>query len=220
MIPRRGQRTRKQQQRSIVTQHRLLDAAIAAFSENGFKGTSTRDIANRAGVHHPLITYHFKSKDRLWRAAADKAFGDFRDALAVTYDRTAGHGPKVRMATMVRAYMHYARSQPALHRVMVLEASYPSPRLDWLIENHLQPLFDRAFELIEDLQRTGMAPSGNPKLLFNMIRVCSGGLLALGNELKLSSGIDIDDDETLDEIADMIVQLFLPSGGPHEDAAA
>ena len=59
MVPRRGQRTRKQQQRSIVTQHKLLDAAIAAFSENGFKGTSTRDIADRAGVHHPLITYHF-----------------------------------------------------------------------------------------------------------------------------------------------------------------
>ncbi len=122
------------------------------------------------------------------------------------------------MATMIRAYLHYARSQPALHKVMVLEASYPSPRLDWLIENHLQPLFDRAFELIEELQRTGMAPNGNPKLLFNMIRVCSGGLLALGNELKLSSGIDIDDDETLDEIADMIVQLFLPNTSRHEDA--
>jgi len=219
MVPRRGQRTRKQQQRSIVTQHKLLDAAIAAFSENGFKGTSTRDIANRAGVHHPLITYHFKNKDRLWRAAADKVFGDFRESLTVTYDRAAGHQPNVRMAKMIRAYMHYARSQPALHKLMVLEASYPSPRLDWLIEYHLQPLFDRAFGLIEDLQRTGMAPNGNPKLLFNMIRVCSGGLLALGNELKLSSGIDIDDDETLDEIADMIVQLFLPSGGPHEGAA-
>ena len=218
MVPRRGQRTRKQQQRSIVTQHKLLDAAIAAFSENGFKGTSTRDIADRAGVHHPLITYHFKNKDLLWRAAADKVFGDFRQSLTVTFEQIAEHGPKVRMAAMIRAYVHYARSQPALHKVMVLEASYPSPRLEWLIENHLQSLFDSAFELIADLQRTGVAPNGNPKLLFNMIRLCSGGLLALGNELKLSSGIDIDDDETLDEIADMIVQLFLPGDCPHEDA--
>ena len=217
MVPRRGQRTRKQQQRSIVTQHKLLDAAIAAFSENGFKGTSTRDIADRAGVHHPLITYHFKNKDLLWRAAADKVFGDFRQSLTVTFEQIAEHGPKVRMAAMIRAYVHYARSQPALHKVMVLEASYPSPRLEWLIENHLQPLFDSAFELIADLQRTGVAPNGNPKLLFNMIRLCSGGLLALGNELKLSSGIDIDDDATLEEIADMIVQLFLPGDSPRED---
>ena len=220
MVPRRGQRPRKQQHRSIATQRKLLDAAIAAFSENGFKGTSTRDIADRAGVHHPLITYHYKNKDRLWRAAADRVFGDFRQSLTATFEQTAKHGPKARMAAMIRAYVHYARSQPALHKVMVLEASYPSLRLDWLVENHLQPLFDSAFELIEDLQRTGVAPNGNPKLLFNMIRLCSGGLLALGNELKLSSGIDIDDDETLDEVADMIVQLFLPGDGPDEAASA
>ncbi len=65
---------RKQQQRSLVTQKKLLEAAIEAFSENGFKGTSTRDIAERAGVHHPLITYHFKNKDLLWRAAAQRVF--------------------------------------------------------------------------------------------------------------------------------------------------
>lgn len=57
---------RKQQKRSIQTRQKLLDAALEAFSENGFKGTSTRDIAERAGVHHPLITYHFKNKEELW----------------------------------------------------------------------------------------------------------------------------------------------------------
>ncbi len=216
IAPPHVQRTRKQQHRSIVTQQKLLDAAIAAFSENGFKGTSTRDIAERAGVHHPLISYHFKNKDRLWRAAADKVFGDFSQSLAATFDEIAGRSPKVRMAAMIRAYVYYARSQPALHKVLVLEASYPSTRLDWLVEHHLQPLFDTAFGMMAELQQTGVAPTGNPKLLFNMIRLCAGGLLALGNELKLSSGIDIDDDETLDEIADMIVRVFLPGGSPHE----
>jgi AcrR family transcriptional regulator len=75
------QPARKQQQRSVVTQQKLLDAAIEAFSENGFKGTSTRDIAERAGVHHPLITYHFKNKDQLWRAAADHVFSAFTLSL-------------------------------------------------------------------------------------------------------------------------------------------
>ena len=70
-------RMRKQQHRSIVTQQKLLDAAIEAFAENGFKGTSTRDIAKRAGVHHPLINYHFKKKDQRGRAAAHRIFSDF-----------------------------------------------------------------------------------------------------------------------------------------------
>jgi AcrR family transcriptional regulator len=201
---------RKQQQRSIVTQEKLLDAAIDAFSEKGFKGTSTRDIAERAGVHHPLITYHFKNKDRLWRAAADRVFRDFRRSLAASLEVHKDESPKERMASMIRTYLHYAKSQPALHKVMVQEASYPNERLDWLIEAHLKPLFDTSFVLMEELQQIGVAPPGNPKLLFNMIRLSSGGLLALGNELKGSSGIDIDAEGTLDEIAEMIVNVFLP----------
>lgn len=201
---------RKQQQRSVVTQQKLLNAAIQAFSENGFKGTSTRDIAERAGVHHPLITYHFKNKDKLWRAAADKVFRDFRHSLAASLEFHQDKGPKERMAAMIKAYVYYAKSQPALHKVMVQESSYPNPRLDWLIETHLKPFFNASFSMIEDLQRIGVAVPGNPRMLFNMIRLSSGGLLALANELSASSGIDINNDETLDEMSDMIVRIFLP----------
>lgn len=188
----------------------MLDAAIEAFSENGFKGTSTRDIAERAGVHHPLITYHFKNKDQLWRAAADRVFGDFRRSLAASFENEQHTCPKRRMTALIRAYLYYAKGQPALHKVMVQEASYPNPRLDWLIENHLRPFFDATFAMIEELQRVGVAPAGNPKLIFNMIRLSSGGLLALGNELKASSDVDIESDDTLEEIADLIVAVFLP----------
>ena len=114
------------------------------------------------------------------------------------------------MASLIRAYVRYAKSQPALHKVMVQEASYPNPRLDWLIETHLQPFFNASFELLEELQALGVAQPGNPRLLFNMIRLSSGGLLALGNELRQSSGIDVEQDETLDEIADLVVAVFLP----------
>ena len=201
---------RKQQQRSIRTKRKLLDAALEAFSENGFKGTSTRDIAERAGVHHPLITYHFKNKEELWRAAADRIFTEFNAALASAAQAQAGECPKARMSAMIRAYVHYAAGQPALHKVMVQEASRPSRRLDWLIDNHLRPLFEAAVGDIKVLQERGVAPPGDPALLFNMIRVSSGGLLALSLELKGTSGIDLDQPGRLDELADMIVRVFLP----------
>jgi AcrR family transcriptional regulator len=213
------QPARKQQQRSIVTQQKLLDAAVEAFSENGFKGTSTRDIAERAGVHHPLITYHFKNKDQLWRAAADHIFGAFTRSLAQSLQENQGLTAKERMSEMIYAYVRYAKSQPALHKVMVQEASYPNARLDWLIKTHLKPFFDATSSMLTELQSLGVAPPGNPALLFNMIRLSSGGLLALGNELKVSSGIDVDDPDTLDEIAQMIIAVFLPGDMPDETAA-
>jgi AcrR family transcriptional regulator len=201
---------RKQQQRSIRTKQKLLDAALEAFSEHGFRGTSTRNIAERAGVHHPLITYHFRNKEELWRAAADRIFTDFNKALAAAAAAQAGECLKVRMSALIRAYVHYAASQPALHKIMVQEASRPSRRLDWLIATHIRPLFDAAVVDFEVLQERGIAPAGNPKLLFNMVRVSSGALLALSLEFKGTSGIDMYQPGRLDELADMIISIFLP----------
>ena len=188
----------------------MLDAALEAFSENGFKGTSTRDIAERAGVHHPLITYHFRNKEELWRAAADRIFTEFNTALYAAAQAQADECPKARMSAMIRAYVHYAAGQPALHKVMVQEASRPSSRLDWLIDNHLRPLYEAAVKDIKLLQERGVAPPGDPALLFNMIRVASGGLLALSLELKGTSGLDLEQPGQLDTLADMIVSVFLP----------
>ena len=201
---------RKQQQRSIRTKQKLLNAALEAFSENGFKGTSTRNIADRAGVHHPLITYHFRNKDELWRAAVDRIFTEFNAALAAAAKAQAGECPKARMSALIRAYVHYAAGQPALHKIMVQEASQPSQRLDWLIDTHIRPLFDAAVEEIKVLQERGVAPPGDTKLLFNMIRISSGALLALSLEFKGTSGIDMYQPGRLDELADMIIAVFLP----------
>ena len=205
-----GKPARKRQQRSIVTQQKLLEAAIQAFSVNGFKGTSTRDIADRAGVHHPLITYHFKNKDRLWRAATDRIFRDFNISLVKAMSAVPEVNPRARAEAFVRTYVRFSHSEPALHKIILQEASYPSERLDWLIENHLRPLFDVVHEALTDLQNLGIAPAGDPALLFNMIRVSAGGLIALKHELKGTSNIDLDDDEQIEELANMIIRVFFP----------
>ena len=207
---------RKQQQRSIVTQQKLLDAAISAFSENGFKGTSTRDIAERAGVHHPLITYHFSNKDRLWRSAVKYVFNDFILELQRAQETHANDCPKERFAAMIRIYVNYAAKNPALHKIVLQESSHNSDRLEWLSENFLNPLTDAASRYLAELQEKGVAPQGDPLILYNMTRVSSGTLIALALELKNTSGIDFDSPEKLDELAEMIVRVFLP-GNVDED---
>lgn len=201
---------RKTQQRSLKTKQKLLDAALEAFSENGFKGTSTRDIAARAGVHHPLITYHFSNKDRLWRSAVKYVFRDFIGALQQAEEELAGDCPKMRFATMIRIYVHHAARHPTLHKIILQESNYQSDRLEWLSENFLNPLADSASHQIAELQKRGVVPEGDPLIIYNMIRVSSGTLIALALELKNTSDIDLQSEEKLDEMADLIVRLFLP----------
>jgi AcrR family transcriptional regulator len=201
---------RKQQQRSVLTKQKLLDAALEAFSENGYKGTSTRDIAARAGVHHPLITYHFSNKDRLWRSAVKYVFSDFIGALQKAQEEHATDCPKARFAAMIRIYVHYAASHPALHKMILQESSSPSDRLDWLSENFLGPLSEVSSGYIAELQEKGVTPPGNPALIYNMVRASSGGLIALALELRTTSNIELEDTADLDALADLIVTVFLP----------
>jgi len=196
-----------------LTKQKLLDAALEAFSENGFKGTSTRDIAARAGVHHPLITYHFSNKDRLWRSAVKYVFRDFIGALQKAQEEHAKDCPKARFAAMIRIYVHYAARHPALHKIILQESSNPSDRLDWLSENFLKPLSEVSSGYIAELQEKGVTPPGNPALIYNMVRVSSGGLIALALELKSSAEIDLDSEVELDKLADLIISVFLPGEG-------
>ena len=57
-----------------ATRAAILQSALQIFSERGFDGGSTRDIAEHAGVHHALIKYYFDNKDTLWRAAVTFLF--------------------------------------------------------------------------------------------------------------------------------------------------
>lgn len=48
---------------------RILDAAARVYSETGFRGATTRLIAERAGVNEITLFRHFGSKERLLREA-------------------------------------------------------------------------------------------------------------------------------------------------------
>jgi AcrR family transcriptional regulator len=49
------------------TRHRILDAALEAFSEASFKAVTTRRISAAAGVSLPTLQYYFGDKEGLPR---------------------------------------------------------------------------------------------------------------------------------------------------------
>lgn len=52
------------------TREAILAAARETFSARGYEATKLRDVAALAGVDVALVSYHFKSKDGLFEAAA------------------------------------------------------------------------------------------------------------------------------------------------------
>ncbi len=54
--------------------HLLLATAEAMFAENGYEGTTVRDIAAKAETNAALIYYHFESKEQLYRSIFERKF--------------------------------------------------------------------------------------------------------------------------------------------------
>ena len=51
-----------------IRREQILQTAVDLFSQKGFKGTTTKELAKAAGVSEAIIFRHFASKDELYAA--------------------------------------------------------------------------------------------------------------------------------------------------------
>ncbi|MEU3986151.1 TetR family transcriptional regulator [Streptomyces sp. NPDC026672] len=59
---------------SEATRRAILTSAIDAFSQSGYDGASTRDIAREAGVDPRLITRYYGSKEALFEQVVEEVY--------------------------------------------------------------------------------------------------------------------------------------------------
>ena len=87
----------------------LLDAAIDAFYEVGYGGTSVRTIASRANVTVAALYHHFSSKNEIlltiMQQVMNHVLADDRDCLA-----DAGDDPVDRFRAIIGAQVRYHAS--------------------------------------------------------------------------------------------------------------
>ena len=68
--------------RSEEPRHRLLHSGLRLFAAQGYSKTSTREVAEAAGVNVAAISYYFGDKAGLYRAAFCEPMGAPEDDLA------------------------------------------------------------------------------------------------------------------------------------------
>ncbi len=60
----------------METRMQILEAATGLFAERGFHGASVRDITGRVGASPNAISYHFGSKEELYREIIERFASD------------------------------------------------------------------------------------------------------------------------------------------------
>ena len=68
-------RPSRSQRRALRTHRRLMDAALAVFSEKGIDGTTIEDVTERADLGKGTFYRHFEGKERILIALVERAVG-------------------------------------------------------------------------------------------------------------------------------------------------
>ncbi|WP_426440414.1 TetR/AcrR family transcriptional regulator [Bradyrhizobium genosp. P] len=195
---RKPPRKRAEQQRSIETRVSILNAAIEEFAERGFEGASIRAIADRLDLQHPLITYHYRSKEILWRAAAEHAFAQIRDEWDVSAPEGADLSPLARLRREYTTLFRYTVAFPEFHRFMRQETLTNNPRLKWVAEAILAPLLGRLMPQILEAQKQGFLPAVDPILFHYMMVSLTATLSEFGPEMRMTSGLSSGDPKVVE----------------------
>jgi AcrR family transcriptional regulator len=61
------------------SRQKILKAAIEVFARNGFRGTTTRDLAAHADVNEAIIFRYFNTKQELYRAILEEKVSQGKD---------------------------------------------------------------------------------------------------------------------------------------------
>lgn len=137
--------------KNLDARQRILLAASSLFAERGFEGVSTTQIARQAGITQPLIHYHFKNKEALWKCTVAHLFGQLRDTLERLELRTQRLDGLERFETLIAGYVEFVSCHPELGQFVLREGGQESVRLEWMLENWLSPLV----QLFQRIHETG-----------------------------------------------------------------
>lgn len=189
---------RAEQQRAQETRCAILGAALSEFADKGFDAASVRSIADRIGLQHPLITYHFRTKDDLWRAVAENVFSRIREEwdarLSGSGSMTAGERLRLVYQTLFRFTVEY----PEFHRFMRQEARMPSARLQWVADSVLNPLIKWLLPQIREAQEQGVLPKVEPIIFHYLLISLTSTLSGFGPEMLVTSDVSPSDPAVAD----------------------
>jgi hypothetical protein len=93
---------------------------------------------------------------------------------------------------------------------MIQEGIGKSPRLAWLVETHIRPIYDFVRAMVETAQGAGMTVVGRPEHVHYMLIGAASSVYALGAEFELLTGRDPSEPALVAEHVATLERLFFP----------
>jgi AcrR family transcriptional regulator len=107
----------------------ILQVAEKLFAEEGFDGTSVRDIAKQANVNVAMISYYFGSKEKMLEALVLNRISDMRLQLESLYNENIP--PFEKVDKMVELYISRINKNRCIYQIIHFEFSTKKRELNF-----------------------------------------------------------------------------------------
>ena len=197
---------------SEQTRERILAVSEKLFSAHGYDGVSLRQIGTAAEVPFALVTYHYKTKQGLYRAVFDRRIGGFHeDRTALLKRVVVEEGSYDTFRAIAAAFvgpmvtLRKLTNGAQFTQLLAREIFDPSEASRGVIAEYLDPLAKMTLTLLQ-----GAAPHASRIEVARAYQFAAGALAvnhASGERLKRVSGLDeksLDEEDPTDQLIDFI----------------
>jgi AcrR family transcriptional regulator len=178
--------------------HHILLCATQTFAEQGFEGTSMRDISRATGVSLSGLYYYFASKQKLLYLIQYNAFTFIMERLQSRLQ--AVNDPAVRLRALVHNHIDYFLSHPSEMKVLAHEEEALDPPFREELAAIKRRYYALAREVFDGVAVEGLAPGIQP-------RVAVLSLFGMMNWVYKWHNPEID--PGAEELTNVIVGIFL-----------
>lgn len=182
----------------------IVEAAIQLFSEKGFRGTTTREIAAAVGVSEPVLYQHFATKSDLYSAIIETKSQDVQRVSAEMEAFLSGGDDRAFFTFLANLILDFFERDPSYLRLLLFSALEKHELADRFHERQARGAIQAIAAYIAQRTQQGGFRALDPML----VALSFMGMVArYGQDVVLSKNADWPRDRKL--VVDGMVSIFL-----------
>ena len=144
---------------------RIVRAAIALFSRQGYHGTSTRDIARLADISEVTLYRYFERKEDVFWAALASSFESLKPRLNALQPNGKNSAPNVVLPRILNVLVDTATFSPEIVRLVAIALLEVRGKAEEVCRQHMTPLFTAITDYLQNNIEAGSIRNLNPSIM-------------------------------------------------------
>ena len=185
----------------------ILRIAMRLFSQRGFRGTTTKEIAAAAGVSEAMVFRHFATKEELYCAILDhKACAGGLDPCQLLADAIARKDDRAVFEGLARGMMQHHEQDTDFMRLLTHAALEEHRLVELFFERNVSQMYELLGGYIRERQRDGALKQLEPAVI---VRAFLGMIIhhSLNNTLwdKRRTLLDIPNERAAEAFTELLL---------------